>query len=177
MYFDSSWTALWSDWKLSFDWIYFKLNTFEIHFRFIDFTLDLLMCLLSYLFHLQMLPKLSHKLLWVWIFYFLTSNMWSTRLFMTSSSKIGSLVLPMRSKTEPTTSSISSLGWQLIIIHRRILYANSFTWRCIRLCLGHIKWTSIWLSLLPSPSPIWKDQSQSPTIKNSLLFLDRSLFS
>ena len=177
MYFDSSWTALWSDWKLSFDRIYFKLNTFEIHFRFIDFTLDLLMCLLSYLFHLQMLPKLSHKLLWVWIFYFLTSNMWSTRLFMTSSSKIGSLVLPMRSKTEPTTSSISSLGWQLIIIHRRILYANSFTWRCIRLCLGHIKWTSIWLSLLPSPSPIWKDQSQSPTIKNSLLFLDRSLFS
>ena len=43
----------------------------------------------------------------LWIM--LTWNILLTLSLMTSSSRIGSLVLPTRSKTEPTTSSISSL--------------------------------------------------------------------
>jgi len=49
------------------------------------------------------------------VFNFLTWNILLTLSLITSSSSIGSLVLPTRSNTDPTTSSISSLNIILLV--------------------------------------------------------------
>ena len=110
---------------------------------------------------------------------------------MTSSSRIGSLVLPMRSNTEPTTSSISSLKRKLQDEElQNWIWPSSLestkkgraspecfdqfdsswqlftvllpTWKCIHLCPDRTERTSTWLSPPLCLLPEWRGQSQSP---------------